>query len=150
MDRNDDLVDIDGHPRTSIITDPGDGQLPFTAEGKRLSDAAKAPDFNAYDNPEERSASERCIASPSQAGPPMMSGPDDANYQIVQTRDRVGLLSEMIHDVRVVRIGGSHPQALLHPFRVTPSATGKAILSSSRPWIKAPRHRFARSAARPS
>ena len=36
------------------------------------------------------------------------------NYQIVQTPDRVMILVEMVHDVRIVRIGGTHPSANVH------------------------------------
>ena len=31
------------------------------------------------------------------------------NYQIVQTPDRVVILVEMVHDARIIRIGGKHP-----------------------------------------
>src|SRR5688572_31205377 len=33
------------------------------------------------------------------------------NYTITQTRDTVMILTEMVHDARVVRIGGTHPPA---------------------------------------
>ncbi len=110
------LMLIDGRRRTSVITDPADGRLPYTVEGRRLATAAAAPDAHGFDGPEDRSASERCLAAPNgQSGPPMLSGPDDANFQIVETRDRVGVLSEMIHDMRIVRLGGTHPAARTHP-----------------------------------
>lgn len=107
---------IDGQERTSLITDPPDGRLPYTAEGRRLAEAAAAPDPQALDDPERRPASERCLAAPNgQAGPPILSGPDDANVQIIETRTEVGLLSEMIHDLRLVRLDGRHPATGAHP-----------------------------------
>ena len=43
----------------------------------------------------------------SNAGPPMLPNYFyNNNYQIVQTKDHVMILVEMVHDVRVIRIGG--------------------------------------------
>lgn len=107
-DENNDLMLIDGGRRTSIITDPADGRLPFTDAGRLMARAAASPKARGLDDPEQRDPAERCIASASQAGPPMMSGPDDANYQIVQTPDHVGILSEMIHNLRLIRLNAAH------------------------------------------
>ena len=107
---------IDGGYRTSLITDPADGRLPYTDVGRRLAEAAAASDSRAYDGPENRPASERCLAAPNgQGGPPLLSGPDDNLVQIVETPDTVGVLAEMIHDLRLVRMGGEHPAARTHP-----------------------------------
>jgi hypothetical protein len=38
------------------------------------------------------------------------------NYQIVQTRDHVMILIEMVHDVRVIRMGGTHVPAHIRPW----------------------------------
>jgi hypothetical protein len=40
------------------------------------------------------------------AGPPMTAGAYNNNYQIVQTRDYVLILSEMIHDARIIPLDG--------------------------------------------
>jgi hypothetical protein len=42
------------------------------------------------------------------AGPVMNNGMYNNTYQIVQTPDSVMILTEMIHDVRVIPIGGKH------------------------------------------
>jgi len=39
-------------------------------------------------------------------GPPMLAGAYNNNYQIVQTRDYVLILVEMLHDVRMIPIDG--------------------------------------------
>jgi len=40
------------------------------------------------------------------AGPPMLSGPYNNYVQIVQTRDHVVIVNEMIHDARIVPLDG--------------------------------------------
>jgi hypothetical protein len=109
------LIRIDGQARTSIITDPKNGQTPpLTAEaliraGKRMG-RYRGP--HAYDNPEDRPLGERCITSfGSSAGPPMIPLLYNNNYEIVQSPDSVAILVEMVHDVRVIRLGGTHPPA---------------------------------------
>src|SRR5262249_58068225 len=56
------------------------------------------------DGPEDRSLGERCLLF--NAGPPMLSGPYNNYVQILQTRDHVVILNEMIHDVRIVPLDG--------------------------------------------
>jgi hypothetical protein len=38
------------------------------------------------------------------------------NYQIVQTKDHVMILVEMVHDARVIRIGGQHAPKHVRPW----------------------------------
>jgi hypothetical protein len=46
------------------------------------------------------------------AGPPMLPNYFyNNNYSIVQTKGHVMILVEMVHDARIVRIGGQHPPA---------------------------------------
>ena len=61
-----------------------------------------------YDHPELRPLAERCIISfGSSAGPPMLPNYFyNNNYQIVQTKDHVMILVEMVHDIRTIRLGG--------------------------------------------
>jgi hypothetical protein len=115
-DSGDHLIRVGGQPRTSIITDPIDGQLPpMTSEGKvrafkRMAAFRSGP--HAYDNPESRSLGERCITSfGSSAGPPMLPLLYNNTYQIVQTPDAVAIVVEMVHDVRVIRLKGGHAPA---------------------------------------
>jgi cell division septation protein DedD len=91
--------------RTSMIVDPPDGKLPpMTAEGKQRG-AARAearkrmgPLTDAVQN---FPLDDRCILM-DRAGPPMMPGAYNNNYQIVQTASHVMILVEMIHDARVI------------------------------------------------
>ncbi len=55
---------------------------------------------------------ERCIFFGSPSGPPMFPvGAYNSNYIIVQTADHVMIMSEMVHDARIIRIGEPRPMA---------------------------------------
>jgi hypothetical protein len=128
---------VDGQIRASIVIDPPDGRVPplvsggaqfvmpsgvgllkylLTTTPRRTSDATESGDPgletapNAYDNPENRPLADRCLLGfGSTSGPPML--PDyfyNNLHQIVQTPDAVMILTEMVHDVRVVRMNGQH------------------------------------------
>jgi hypothetical protein len=110
LEPGDRVITIDGVARSSIIIDPPDGRIPaLTAEGKkRLAEyAARAKQFGEFDHPEARPLSDRCLISfGSNLGPPMLPNYFyNNNYQIVQTRDHVMILTEMVHDIRIVRLG---------------------------------------------
>ena len=66
-----------------------------------------------YDGPEARPLAERCLLGfSSTSGPPTLPNYFYNNLkQIVQTRDTVMILNEMVHDARIIRIGGTHPPA---------------------------------------
>src|SRR5580658_10508364 len=93
--------------RTSLIIDPPDGRVPALtpAAQKLAAERAAQSRGHEFDGPENRSLAERCIAVPN-AGPPMLPANYNANYQIVQSRGTVALLSEQIHDVRIIPISG--------------------------------------------
>src|SRR5207247_10655599 len=118
---------IDGVKRSSIVVDPPDGKVPaMTPEARqrfasRASQAATSdqtareddPGFergNAYDDPERRPLGERCLLGfGSTSGPPVLPNYFYNNlHQIVQTPDSVLILTEMIHDARVVRMNSEH------------------------------------------
>jgi hypothetical protein len=82
----------------SLVVDPPDGRVPaqVPAAQKRAADRR-----GKFDNPEERPLAERCILG-FNSGPPMVPSAYNNNVQIVQTRDRVLLLNEMIHSARIV------------------------------------------------
>jgi hypothetical protein len=110
IESGDRVVVVNGEPRTSIVVDPPDGQIPELtgAARARVAEARRfAARFGAYDNPENRPIAERCILSfGSNAGPPMLpNGFYNNNYTIVQTTDHVVILTEMIHDARIIRLG---------------------------------------------
>ena len=91
--------------RTSMIIDPPDGRLPpVNAEGRRT--AAERAEAQArlggrWDSAEANQLDDRCIIMRG-VGPPMMPSGYNANYHIVQGTDHVMILSEMIHDARVI------------------------------------------------
>jgi hypothetical protein len=122
LDPGDKVIMIDGKPRSSIIIDPPDGRVPpLTADGKkRLAEyTARAKKFGEYDHPEMRPLSDRCLISfGSNLGPPMLPNYFyNNNYQIVQTKDHVMIMTEMVHDVRIIRLGTNLQHA---PKTVTP------------------------------
>jgi hypothetical protein len=94
--------------QTSLVIDPANGRIPpTTAEAqKRAADrqAARPPRTTEADNPEDRSLWERCVARTV----PYLPGPYNNNIQIVQTRDNVVVVSEMIHEARIIPLDG-HP-----------------------------------------
>ena len=66
--------------------------------------------MGSFDNPESRGVGERCIIGFGRnAGPPMFpNGWYNNNYLIVQGKDEVGIVVEMNHDVRHIRLNASH------------------------------------------
>src|SRR5262249_54729398 len=112
---------VGGQWRSSLIVDPPDGKVPPLTAEARQRNAARAAAIRGrgqYDHPELRPLGERCIMSfGSNAGPPMLPNYFyNNNYQIVQTKDHVMILVEMVHDVRVIRIGGEHRPKELRPW----------------------------------
>jgi hypothetical protein len=123
-------IEVDGQIRTSIVVDPPDGHLPPYNDAARnriaAAQASPASTFEerqgairqsgtsglpgAFDNPEQRPLSERCVLGfGSTSGPPAL--PDyfyNDLHQIVQTEDSIMILSEMIHDARIVRMNAQH------------------------------------------
>ena len=105
------LARIDGKARTSWLTSPADGKLPYTAEGRRRLAAGQK---NGLDNPEDRAEGERClVAGWGATGPPILAPNYNANYKIVQSRDAVAILSEMNSEVRIIRLRGAHQPAVM-------------------------------------
>ena len=90
--------------RTSLITDPADGRLPaLTPEGeKRATDRSERIRREA-EGPEDRPTWERCLLG-FNSGPPIMPSGYNNNVQLIQTRDYVVILNEMVHDARIVPI----------------------------------------------
>jgi hypothetical protein len=95
--------------RTSLIVDPPNGKLPpVTADGKRIL-AARAEEAKRlggrWDSAQSNQLDDRCIimAGP---GPPMMDAAYNSNYHIVQAPGYVMILTEMIHDVRIIPLDG--------------------------------------------
>ena len=104
---------VNGEPRSSLVTNPADGRLPtLTPEGERRVQESRdfRSQFGQYDHPELRPFAERCILFGSPSGPPMIPvGAYNSNYIIVQTTDHVMIMSEMVHDARIIRLGEPNP-----------------------------------------
>jgi hypothetical protein len=112
---------VDGVPRSSLIVDPPDGRVPALtdeARKRQMAAAAARRGFGQYDHPELRPLAERCITSfGSNAGPPMLPNYFyNNNYTIVQTKDHVMILVEMVHDARVIRMGGERLPKHIRPW----------------------------------
>ena len=106
------LMRIGGQPRASIVTDPINGRLPYNILGRHVVAAAIHRDEEVIDGPEDRLSDERCLmGAGGPLAPPMMPPGYNAGYQIVQTPGFVVIEAEMIHDVRIIRLGGVHDRA---------------------------------------
>ncbi len=104
---------INGQPRASLVTHPANGRVPArTPEALALAQENRdfRSQFGQYDHPELRPFAERCILFGSPSGPPMIPvGAYNSNYAIVQTADYLVIMSEMVHDARIIRIGEPNP-----------------------------------------
>jgi len=111
FDRGTTLARIGQTFPTSLVYDPPNGRIPaLTPEAMRRL-AAERTEGRAHpaDRAASRSLQERCLLSGA-TGPPMLIGIYNNNFQIVQTPESVMIVSEMIHDVRVIPLDGrSHP-----------------------------------------
>jgi hypothetical protein len=117
---------VDGQKRSSLVIDPPDGRVPaMKPEAQRrvaallarpTSDTTESDDPGletapgAYDDPERRPLGERCLLGfGSTSGPPALPNYFYNNlHQIVQTPDAVMILTEMVHDARIVRMNAEH------------------------------------------
>ena len=111
--------------RTSLIIDPPNGRLPPTQPGVQKHDVhsrgvggqSTGDDLPTdlpvrlrvggigNDGPESRGLAERCLLG-FNSGPPIIPAGYNQNIRIVQTEDHVVILSEMVHDARIVPIDG--------------------------------------------
>ena len=114
IDAGDRVAYYNGEPRSSLIVDPADGRIPaFTpeAEETRAAAAARKEGTGEFDNPESRPLGERCLLSfGNNLGPPMLPNYFyNNNYTIVQTENEVMIMTEMVYDIRVIRLGEHQP-----------------------------------------
>ena len=99
--------------RTSLIVYPLNGRLPARVEGAAEHTANLGPDVPgerpvlamfggiSKDGPEDRGLSERCLIG-FNSGPPFTGGGYNANVQIFQNKDHAVIMTEMVHDARIV------------------------------------------------
>jgi hypothetical protein len=125
VDPGNDVFNIDGKFRTSIIIKPDNGRIPSLTppalqqamerrklrrpnDGSAWWLAVEGP--GPYDGPEMLGISERCILGFTGFAPTFPSLYN--NYKrIVQTADHVMIFIEMVHDARIVRLNSKHVPA---------------------------------------
>ncbi|PCJ22726.1 MAG: hypothetical protein COA96_13570 [SAR86 cluster bacterium] len=93
--------------RTSLIYDPIDGRMPAVNVVGTQRRGAVAEARRLSIGPEGRTLADRCLMSGG-AGPPLVPGAYNNNIQIVQTKDHIMILSEMIHRARIIRLDNNH------------------------------------------
>jgi hypothetical protein len=97
---------VTGSRRTSLIVDPPDGKIPaLTDEGKRRNAVrtemrARIPEWTV-----DRGVSERCVTG-FNSGPPMNPSAYNNNMQLVQSKDHVAIVNEMVHNARIIHLDG--------------------------------------------
>jgi hypothetical protein len=91
--------------QTALIVDPVDGRLPpLTSQGQtRRASQREAAERSA--GPEDRSATDRCIVG-FNAGPPIIPNLYNNNVLFLDTGDYFVIMTEMVHDVRIVPLDG--------------------------------------------
>jgi hypothetical protein len=96
--------------RTSILTQPANGRMPpLRADARQRSDAARAAQqAHAFDSAQDRPLQERCLLW-AHEGPPLRPVGYNTQVQIMQTRDHVVLMTEMVHDARIIPLRRSRP-----------------------------------------
>jgi hypothetical protein len=98
------------NPRTSILTQPANGRMPpLRPDAQRRSDAARAAQQeHAFDSAQNRPLQERCLLW-AHEGPPLRPVGYNTLVQIMQTPDHVVLMTEMVHDARVIPLARNRP-----------------------------------------
>lgn len=123
VDPGDEVVEIGGQIRTSIIYDPANGRQPamtpkglqamrenFTSFSYQNDGTASWLDKEGpgpFDNPENLALAERCLLGFTGAAP-MLPGLYNNFKRIIQTDDHVMILLEMVHDARIIKLNAEH------------------------------------------
>ncbi|MCG8415755.1 MAG: hypothetical protein MI746_16190 [Pseudomonadales bacterium] len=101
------LLPVNGEYRTSVIIDPPNGRLPLNENFQDYHAKVRAAGLGMTDGPEGQPLSGRCLmfgaVMPNLT--PLMMNP---HMQIIQTEDYVVIMSEMIHDARIIRLNDTH------------------------------------------
>jgi hypothetical protein len=101
------MIEREFDDRTSLIIDPTDGRIPpLTSEARQRQSSARQAGQHPAEGPEDFNNAYRCITT----GVPKLGGLYGSGhfsyYQIVQSRQYVVLLTETIHDARVIPLDG--------------------------------------------
>jgi hypothetical protein len=111
------MLRINGEIRTSVIVDPPNGKMPYSAEGKARLAKAQSEMLTVYNDPEARPSPERCLSGGSgSTGVPIFTARYNGHYQIVQSEDHLLISMEQNGILRII------------PLRPQPK-------SSQRPWM---------------
>lgn len=105
--------------RTSMITDPPTGLVPpLTPEAaQRFRERNQHLEAHYAENPEDLRPAERCLIVANSYVPPLLPAFYNNTLQVVQTRDAVVILSEQIHDARVISLTRrTHLPASIQPW----------------------------------
>jgi hypothetical protein len=120
--------------RTSLITDPPDGRLPFTADARKADARASARygvgPFESYLDPD---TGERCLTDGVTAM--MWQGPNGGHNRIVQSPGYVTILHEEYRDRRVIPLDGSASAEATAGSRRSASREGGRPHGSIRQWF---------------
>lgn len=93
------LASFNGKKLTSLIIDPPDGRIPFTAAARDAQARARARyGVGPYNSYTDLDTGERCLTD----GIPWTPFGYNNNYQIVQTRDHVSILREQFAELRII------------------------------------------------
>ncbi len=117
LSTGDNLALVKGEYRTSNIVDPPDGQIPHKDPAAVMAKARTAgykymTGVGEYEGPEVIGLAERCLLGFSgAAGPGILTPMYNNTYQFVLTKDYLMVLSEMVHDARIVPIFDSAEKA---------------------------------------
>jgi hypothetical protein len=114
MDPGQGYAKVKGEYRSSWITNPPDGRIPYTEAGIRANTRSSS-----FDDYEIRPLAERCIMSfTGGMGPVIGNGMYNNTLQLVQSPTTVMILAEMIHDARVIPIAKSKADAKHGPSNI--------------------------------
>jgi len=96
-----------GEYRTSLVIEPADGQLPRREDFKDYNAKRRAMGIETYSSAQASDPGERCLVG-GLAIPSIYPMPWNANLQIVQNEHYVMIMTEMIHDARIIKLSGNH------------------------------------------
>jgi hypothetical protein len=129
IDAGNGLMRVRGEARSSFITSPANGKMPFRNRAKSLAlmmrDGAEyRSGKGAYTDPEDLPIRERCLIAQSDAGGPvMLNAIYNNNYMFFVTPGYFVIDLEMNHDVRIAPIfasakeaRASHKPAVIRPW----------------------------------
>ena len=99
------VMRVNGEPRTSLITFPANGRIPYKPGRTRRSAMGEGK----ADNPEDRILPERCLVSQNISTGALLNPTLYNNtYVLQQSPDTVAIVVEMAHDVRYIRLNAQH------------------------------------------